>query len=273
MSTTNEILASADTSHVTRDLMFIKPVVEMPQTGQLVATIVFALLALATLVYVLKTAKKNNSSFPIWIYVGSVCAIPFETFDLTLGHCLYPQLGQWTALEILGIKLPLFLVFIYPVYITGMMTFVFDRMNQGTMTLDVWWKTAAVGIISAAAFEPPALYFGLWLYFGDNEPFRIFGLPFWWAFANPVAIITMGLLCFHFWNTLLKRKYTPLVVLTLPITLFAVHTGVSWPVYLAINTTPDTTITNLAALITAAMSLFVFWLGSHAISDSAKRAG
>lgn len=272
MNPINEALTSADTSHFTRDLMFTKPVVEMPYTAQIVAVAIFALGALATLWYAYSVSKRTGSSYPLWVYLGSLVALPFETFDLTLGHCLYPQIGQLTAFELLGVKIPWFLVLVYPIYIAGAMIWVYEKLLTGTMTRSTWWKAAAIGIASAAAFEPPALYIGLWLYFGDNTPFRVFGLPFWWAFANPVAIITMGLVCYHIWNTLLKRKCAAVVVIMLPCSLFAIHTGLSTPVYLAINTSPSLVLANLGALGTAALSLFVIWLGSHAISTNGKQA-
>lgn len=272
MDSASPVLASADNSHIVRDLMFNKPLVEMPQTAQQVATLVFAVLALLTLVYAVRVAKRTGHSYPLWVFAASLVALPFETFDLTLGHCLYPQVGQWTAIELLGVKLPWFLVFIYPVYIAGMVIFIYEHMLNGTLTRSLWWKVALGSILGAAAFEPPGLYFGLWLYFGDNEPFRIFGLPFWWAFANPVAILSISLFSYHVWSSLLNKRYAPVLLVVMPMLLFAVHTAVATPVYFALNSTQDTVITNAAALATAALALFVVWIGSHLVSDSRRTA-
>lgn len=251
-----------------RDLIFIKPIMVMPQTPQLIATVVFALGALATLYYALVVAKKSGTSYPIWVYVGSLVALPFETFDLTLGHCLYPQVDQWVAFELVGVKIPWFLVLIYPCYIAGAMIWVFDRLNSNNLSRATWWKFCAFGIISAAAFEPPALHFGLWTYYGDNQPFRLFGLPFWWAFANPAAIICMGMICYYAWDSLKRRVGTPWLLALLPVSLFAVHTGVSAPLYLAINSTQNVAIVNAAAVMTAVLSLYALWLCSRTLPEA-----
>jgi len=182
--------------------------------------------------------------------------------------------GQWTAFELLGIKLPLFLIFVYPCYIAGLMIWVFDRLHNSRLSVAGWWKLAAFGAVAAALFEPPAIHFGLWLYFGDNEPLRFFGLPFWWAFANSAAIILMGLVCYSLWHNVMDRKYTPALLLILPMSLFAIHTSLAAPVYLTINSSADPTLNNLAALGTAGLSVFALWLGALAIQKvQAKGSG
>lgn len=77
----NEVIGSLG-SHAARELMFTKPLVQMPQTTQLVAIVIFGLGALATLFYAIYVARKTKVGYPIWVILGTLAATPYETFDL-----------------------------------------------------------------------------------------------------------------------------------------------------------------------------------------------
>jgi hypothetical protein len=260
--------SSADTSHIARDLMFVKPVLEMPQTAELVATIIFGICTLGTLLYALHVMRRDKVTYPIFLFLGSIICTTYETFDATLGHFIYPQIGQINVYQLLGVKLPLFLILIYPVYVAAIVIWVFQSHQNKRLTSVLWWKVFVGSIIGAALFEPPFIHFGLWFYYGDNQPMKVFGLPAWWWFANPAALMCMGLLCSFVWNYLLDRKFTFLLTILLPLSLFALHGSISAPLYFALNSSADISIANLGSMVTIALSFLLVWLGGRYIEKT-----
>lgn len=251
-------------------LNFGKPYVEMPQTGQTVCLVLFGLGTLATIIYAItllrKTTKRSGglaSAWPIFMMIAGFIAVVYETYDCTTLHCLYPQYGGLHAFTFWGETIPVYLILIYPFYVSALMLFVFDWIERGKATKKVFWIIALFAFSGAFAFEPIALHFGMWYYWGPNQPFKILGFPFYWFFVNPAMIAAVGP-CAHFiWNDLMKRKHSWALMIIVPFLLFGIHLALNGPTQIALNTTLNTTYTNIAGFASCLLSVGVILIAAN----------
>lgn len=238
----------------------------MPQTGQLVATVVFSVGALAVAYLCWKVSRKTGSVYPWALYIGAGLTLPYETFDGVLGHFLYGQQGQHTLLSLFGHPLPLFILPIYLLYVTPAILWTFYQMGNGGFTPRMWWGTFAVAALFALCFEPPFINTQMWYYYGDNQPFAILGLPFWWIITNEAMLMCVGVLCWAIYEHILKpwgRAATWLLVVLVPFSVFGIHTAFSAPIFAALNTYNSTTISNVGGVASNVLALIGLVIASR----------
>lgn len=243
-------------------LQFGKPLCEMPATGQNVCLVLFGIGTLATIIYALMVLKRTRarggglaSWWPLFVLIGAFISVSYECFDCSTLHCLYPQDGGIYIIEMWGMKLPLYLGFIYPFYVSALIIFVFDWIERGKVSSRVFWIIFLFAFSGAFAFEPIALKAGMWYYWGVNQPFKILGFPFYWFFINPAMIAAVGP-CLHFiWNDLLKRKHAWALMFLLPFVLTGIHIAIASPIQFAINSTLNMVIVNGAAVLSCVVAI------------------
>lgn len=247
--------------------MLQRPLLTMPQTAQTVAIALFAVLAAVVVWCVLRIAKRENASYPIWMVIGTVLASPYETNCALLGHFLYPQRGQISAYSLHDIPLPWYLILIYIVYVVPFMLFIFNRMERRTMSPRLWWQMFGVTALAAFLFEPYAIHVGLWTYWGENQPLKVFGLPLWWAFVNPAALMCMSLTIYLIWRNVLGRTRSYVFVILIPMGLFAFLGSMSAPSFLALGSFATQAATIMWSLLSIALAFFGVWIGQRTLEE------
>ncbi|MDB5968390.1 MAG: putative rane protein [Hydrocarboniphaga sp.] len=236
-----------------------QPQLAMPETPQLIITVFFAVLAVLSLINALRTARAQRSMFPIALFIGCGLAVTYEPLNNFLGQCVYPQQGQWTWIEAIDRKMPTFLGLIYLFYFCGSILYIMRRIAEG-VTAAQWWRMYGIGVVFVTVFELVPLHYQLWEYYGDNQPLNfLMGFPAWWWFANPFCLFAMAVL-FHFLRrTVLQERMSLLFIPLTPLALMATHGPVALPVFIALNASQSTVVTNIAALVSIGMSLLLMW--------------
>ncbi|MBT8340000.1 MAG: hypothetical protein HKP58_10410 [Desulfatitalea sp.] len=250
--------------------MLERPVLAMPQTAQTVAIILFAAIVAVIVGYVIRFSMKNKVSYPIWMIIAIFLATPYETHTALLGHFVYPQEGQISVFSLYGIPMPLYLVLIYVVYVAPFMLFIFNSMEKGTMTPSLWWKMFFISVPCAFMFEPLAIHFGLWNYWGANQPMKILGFPLWWAFVNPTGLMIMTLTVYLIWRDVLHRQKAYTFCLLIPLGLFAFLGCISAPAHITLHSYTSKTATIVGSLLSMAMSVFAIWIGQKILEREAR---
>lgn len=243
--------------------MFVcdRPVLTMPEPAQTIVIILTAILAAIVVLYAIRLAKRDNVSYPIWMILGIVLALPYENHTALLGRFVYPQVGQVSVESFYGIQMPLYLLFVYILYVGPFMLFIFDKMEKGSMTVSLWWKMFFITAFLALCFEPPAIHFGLWYYFGDNQPLKILGLPLWWIFVNVGALMLMTLTLYLIWRDLLGRSHSYCFLILIPMGLYAFLGPLSAPAHLSLGTFTSKVGTIIGSVISIGFAFFAIWIG------------
>ncbi|UWG98762.1 hypothetical protein LPY66_08210 [Dehalobacter sp. DCM] len=243
-------------------LQFGRPLLTMPKGPELFVTILFGLGSLATLCYGIYLIKKSKSLWPLWLMLGGILCTFYEFFDSQTLHFMYPQVGDWTALVVWGFSIPVFLVLIYPFYVTFLVLFNFHQMEMGKLTVKRLWLIYAISFVGAMCFEPLAIHNGLWYYYGPNQPFAPMDFPIIWWFANPAMIILVGPIVHFIWNKVLNRRFGWVMIPMVPFFLFALHNSIALPLTFTINSTLSLLATNLGQLGAIALSFGTVAVGA-----------
>lgn len=249
-------------------LQFGKPLTTMSDQSEMIATVLFGCLFIVVIIYTiihlnmnLKRGGGKKNWAPLFILLGSLLALPYECWDCVTLHCLYPQVGTINIMNIWGMTCPLFLGFIYPCYVSFAINMMFDWIERGVFTGKIYWIFAICNIVGAFLFEPLALYFGWWNYWGYNAPFRIFDFPFIWFITNPAMITVVGPFVHDMWCRTFDRKHDWLLLFAAPMSVWGIHIVLLAPTQWAINTTLNMTIVNTCGVISCALSVLVLIWG------------
>jgi hypothetical protein len=154
-------------------------------------------------------------------------------------------------ISLYGHPVPVFILPIYLLYVSPAILWVFYRMEHGGFTPRVWWLTFLGSAVFALCFEPPFINTGIRTYYGNNQPMRILGLPFWWIITNEAMLMCSGVLCWAMYRHILK-PWRPgavwLLVVRVPASVFGIHTAMLAPIFAALNTSDSQLVTNVASL-------------------------
>lgn len=206
---------------------------EMPQGAQLGLEIIAGLIMLWTIYYFIVQAKKTNSAFPIFFGLGALPLMFIEPLlDITMG-CFYPHVGQNTAFELYGRKMPWFLVFCYLGGIAPVMYAAGRKMAEGVTSGFIWKLFFLMGA-GTAIYELITINLGLWTYYGAH-PFKLFNYPIEVGFTNGVAFVLTALTVAKL-EPVLKGKLQYMAILILPIVFAAGEFASGWPIYSVIHT-------------------------------------
>jgi hypothetical protein len=215
-------------------MTFPHPIWSITSGAQLFAELLFGAVALATLVYCATVTRREGRIWPLAVFAGGALTVTYEPFNNLLGHCAYPLIGQHTAIDFLGQKIPWFIVFVYAFYFAAPITWLMTRYAAGITSRQLV-RYYCVGVVICAAFEPAFTHAGDWKYTGV-QPFNMTGLPMWWWFVNPMCLFAIAAILHLFKQHLLRADWESLVfILLVPLGCFATHGSASVPLFIGIN--------------------------------------
>jgi len=247
-----------------------RPNWELSGGHELVANVVFGVVALLALGYCVRLARRERKSYPLFVFLGAGLSVFYEPLNNVLGRCTYPEIGQITWIETFGRKIPTYIGPVYFVYFSVTILWIMGRIRAG-VTVRQWWTYYAVGVVLCTSFELIPIHYGWWRYYGDNQALRVLGFPMWWWFANPMCLFAMATL-FHFLRQrFLTDRRSPLLVVLWPMALFATHGSAALPIFTALNSTSNTVITGVATFMTIGLSLTVVALTATLVASRAGR--
>jgi hypothetical protein len=215
-------------------MTFPHPVWAISSGEQTIAEVVFGLAALATLVYCISVARRTNKLWPLFAFGGAALTVTYEPFNNLLGHCAYPLIGQHTAIDFVGQKVPVYILFVYMFYFAAPAVWLTQRFDAG-ITRRQLTKYFGVAVVLCAAFEPFFVSQYWWRYTG-HQPLNMTGLPMWWWVVNPMCVFGVAAL-YHLLrkHVLDSDRQTALFVVLGPLSVFATHGSAAVPVNIGIN--------------------------------------
>ena len=240
------------------------PVFAFGHGSQTPAELFFGACAALALAYCVRVARRERSSWPLFVYVGSALAMVYEPVADVGGHCVYAQIGQHTLFTELGRHLPVMTLFLYLTYFPFGVTFFVQRFERG-VTKSQLWRYYAIGVVIAACFEPLIAnrHVGLtWWYYYGHQPLNFTGLPMWWWFVNPICWFAPAAAIHLLRRRVLRgsERRSWLCVPAVPLSVAAGHGTAAMPMYLAISSGASNAIEILCTVLSAAITLFYIWI-------------
>jgi hypothetical protein len=251
-----------------------RPDWELGPADTAAAYTVFALAFIAALGYLIRKARAERTLWPLYLMAGAGLAVVYEPINNVLALCTYPEIGQLTWISAMGRRIPVYIGLVYCVYWSAPVLWLMHRIKAG-ITARQWWSWYAIATVAVTCFELIPLQRGWWSYYGDHQPLEVARFPMWWWVVNSQAIFGLAALLHHLRTKVLTSERTGLLVIpALPLMLFFVHGGPSIPVVLAVNSTIDQTVINLAGLASIALGLMSMWVyGRLAVGQGQRDTG
>jgi len=231
------------------------PLMEMPQTAQIVFLALTSVTTLICLIYGAVLSKRNRTALPVLFVVGGFCTILLEPIGDVLGHAVHPQIGQIPFFEALDRRVPLHIAFLYSIGFGIPLLALFPRMNTVRLTSGFVWKSFFWLIVGLYAVEIIPIHFGLWGYFG-KQALWIWkgGMPLAWIFINTTVNIVPAALIY----LLLPHLNGLRQFLVIPIILIGATgawTGTGAPFLVAINSDAAQWIVESAGILSVLLVL------------------
>jgi hypothetical protein len=223
-----------------------------------------ALLALGYAIHVARTEKKR---WPIYLFLAGGVCIFYEVIGDLLGEATYGERHIPYIYHLWGRYIPVYDVGVYFFYF-GIVAVFFMRMMERGLRRAEWWKLFAGHVVFCALFEQIPIHIGMWRYWGDNQPFSVFGFPAWWWFANSNMILNATAATYLLRRHLITDRQTWLLLIAYPMAVVGTHASAALPVALALNSTHNRIITNVCALLTIGLSVLYTWIFGQALALS-----
>lgn len=237
-----------------QDWFVSKPVLEKTLEWQLWALLLMSVLAMFTLLYAIKISRKVGR-YPIYVVLGAALATYYEPLGDLFAHVTYHEANQLTFTQSFGFKTPLWILPTYIVFFGASIIWLVSRIDEG-VSVKQWWVYFVLSIPGAWVFEVPLLEMGAIAYYGDNQPFRIFGYPLWMAFSNSATIFLVSAAVAWLKGTPLFLQRPILLVPVIPMLVLGANGGVGLPLGSAINGTDDVVVVQLMACASILLAVF-----------------
>lgn len=248
-----------------------RPNWELAWGEQLVACVIFGVVALAALAYMIYVARAERKMWPLYLFLGCGLAVFYEPINNVLGLCTYPEINQLTWISTFGRDIPVYIGFVYFFYFSATVLWLMRRIEAG-ISQRQWWTYYAAFTVVVTCFEFVPISRGWWMYYGDHQALRVLGFPMWWWVANGYCLFGIATLLHHLRRKVLTGGRAVLLIPIYPMALFALHGAVAIPVFTALNSTDSTVVNTLAALLTMALAVTNMWLISRFAVGQARPA-
>lgn len=212
------------------------------------------LVLLVALPWTLRRVREHHDWLPLLaLGSGTLASLVEPLLDL-VGHVRWAQNLPGPAFVAFGIDIPLLIPCCYALFMGMEAYWVCAIIRRGATTGQLF-RLFAVVAASDAIMEHPGLITGVYEYYGD-QPFEFYRFPFYWAFTNGVAIMTIGALLHYVWSRVERDAWPRIAVL--PVGMIGTVVGelaTGFPVFLAINMDIATWLQWLAGAVTILLSL------------------
>ncbi len=198
-----------------------------------VMMVCFVLITLV-FVYGLRHWQKHGSPIVLLILLGGFTNLLAEPFLDIIGAAWHPIHGQNTAFELMGRRIPLWVVINYPAYFGVLVTANYLAFARGVTMRGVWlWFLIplTIDLLQEEAMMATNLYY----YYGQQPLILINKFPFWWGPCNAMgAYLIASVLAFM--GASLRGWKLLLVPVIMPITYVVAFALVGLPSMISIHT-------------------------------------
>lgn len=239
----------------------------MPALGQSWMFYINLGIVLLFLIWALHYWRNRGSPIGVLFLLGGALTALNEPIVDELGKCWWPADNEWVLIRAFGVAVPMFAVPVYAWFMGGQAFLSYQIYRKGVSTRGLFWMYFA-GVIVNNLLEEPAMYFGLYSYYGE-QPFVLSRLPLWWPCVNALMPMVMAAGVLRFEHALPGLR--KLLIIPMCWMLGAATNGlVGAPTWVALHTEGVTSlVTHAAALVTLGMGLLVcYGLGLLVASDA-----
>lgn len=238
---------------------------ELQQGSLVFSGVVFAVIVLLALWQV----ATRREPLLLLCVLGGLGAVLVEPLCDVVGMIYHPEIGQITAFEALGRRIPWHVVLLISWY-NAAFAWILAGPLGAKMTRSGLWKLFAGLVVFSTILEIAPVQQGLWKYYGV-QPFSVAGMPLWWFVANAVSVLAGGTLATVSTRGTSGWARWP-VALLLPVGIAGSHAGVALPTYIAMNMGLPNLYIQMAGVVTLIYSLTLMQACVHLLIPSGSAA-
>tara|TARA_B110000503_G_C7153183_1_gene416100 strand:+ start:724 stop:1506 length:783 start_codon:yes stop_codon:yes gene_type:complete len=235
----------------------------VPEPNQLIAEVATAVVAIVSVIAVVRFCIKKQIWWPLWVVVsGTMVFLHEPLYDHLMGLWFLDE-GQRNAVTTYGIHVPIWLPIVYVAYYGCTPIWYWHKFQQG-MTMP---KVLTYFTISALLAGLAEIFYinivGLYTY-QDHQPFMVWNYPIFLAIVNGVPPFLAAIIL-HRLVPILKGWEHVVLLGVLPFS-FASNTFGTGILYLAarhLSVTPPMWALSLLALQFAAGTYLTIWIAAR----------
>lgn len=160
----------------------------MPQTPQLIVTILFTGLAVIFLIYAIWLSLKWKSWMPVLYWIGGQAAVVVEPIADAVLHAVHAPVGQWNVFTSHGHPIPWHIFIAYPWYYGATQILAWPLIARRTLDRKLAWKIFWIGAVWVTLLEQIPILYGVWIYYGPH-PFKIGLMPVTMVVPNMASVV------------------------------------------------------------------------------------
>jgi hypothetical protein len=216
-------------------------------------------LAIATVIYAFRIAKRTGRTDAVWICVGAALACYYEPLGDLMARVTYHEVNTIAFTAAFGHTIPLWVLPCYIVFFGAPIIALLTIIERG-ITAQKWLLLFFLSVPGAWLFEVPLLAMGATEYYGDNQPFKILNYPVWMAFSNTAGMVLTATAVYYISKTPLIRQYPSLLAALLPLFIVGASATTILPVGSALSSSDSATVVNIFAMASIVLSVIYAWV-------------
>jgi hypothetical protein len=208
--------------------------------------------------------RNTGSPIVLMILLGGLTTVLAEPFLDTIGAAWHPTHGQNTAFEMMGRRIPWWVVINYPAYFGVLVSANYLAFAKG-ITMRGVWLWFLVPLAADAIQEELMMMTNLYYYYGQQPLILIHKLPFWWVPCNAMGVFLIASVL-AFMGSSLRGWKLLLVPAIMPVTYVTAFAIVGLPSIISIHTmNVPGFISNLAGLSAFVLAGLVVYGIAHVL--------
>jgi hypothetical protein len=231
----------------------LAPVLHADHTPALVMVIAIYSGFAATIAWALWQAARRREHLPLVLVAAGVVAANLEPLGDHVGLIVYAPDVPWFHYWVMGRQMPSFILVGEASYVAFGSFYAYRMLADGRSLRHLAFVSAVMVGIPEILVEVLWHHWGIIAYYGDN-PTRILGVPLYSIVQNSTLLPVFGVATFLVAHYLRGRDRLWLV-LVVPCVTIGYIVGVSWPVYLAIQSSAPAAVVWIAAAVTCVASV------------------
>lgn len=235
------------------DQIPLAPVLHADHRAALIFVIAIYAGFAAGVVWALVKLVREREVLPVVLLVAGVIAANMEPLGDHVGLIVYAPDVPWFHYTVMGRVMPSFILVGESTYVAFGSYYLYRLLNQGRSLRDIAFVSAVLVGIPEIIVEIGWQHWGIISYYGDN-PTRIFGIPLYSMVQNSTLLPVFGVVTLLAVAHLRGARVLWLLI-AIPGVTIGYIVGVSWPVYLAIQSSAPALVTWLCAVVVCAASI------------------
>jgi hypothetical protein len=237
----------------------------IPYNEQMIFTIMTQIPFLFVLYKAIKNLNKGDPTCLLFA-IGGIIASGFEPVVDVMGFCFFPREGSWIAFEFHGRPIPVFVPATYGWFVGGQGYWFLTVLRNKTTTRSDVWKLWLRSFAANLLLEYPALYWGIYVYYG-HQPFSVGGFPLWFPAIHAISPMMAAAFVFALQDNLKGLKKGFVIPAIVSSSYVMANAGIGWPVWVALSVDNGYGATYTAGIFTASLLITTIWVISLTIPE------